>query len=67
MDRQTVIKTINKAIEERMPAHRMEVCHEFARQYGQKYGISNLIEDWINDGRNVTSPEEALEWLESLP
>lgn len=67
MDRQTVIKAINKAIEERMPAHRMEVCHEFARQYGKKQGISNLIEDWINEGREISSTEDAWKWADSLP
>ena len=67
MDRQTVIDLAKQAIDERMPPHLMNRCIEAARQYGQQYEVSGLVEDWIKEGRNVMSPGKALEWADSLP
>ena len=67
MDRQTVIDLTKQAIKNRMPASEMGQCEAAARQYGQQYRISSLVEDWIKEGRDEMSPEEALEWLDSLP
>lgn len=68
MNRQTVIDLANKAVKEGMPAHLMKVCNEFAREYGEKHGISNLVvEDWIEEGREISSTEDAEHWINSLP
>ncbi len=67
MDRQTVIDLTKQAIKNRMPASQMFQCNQAARQYGQQYGISGLVEDWIKEGRDEFSPEKALEWANSLP
>jgi hypothetical protein len=67
MDRQTVIDLVNKAIEERMSRDSIQIYVQAARQYGEQYGISGLVEDWIKEGRDEMSPEKASEWANSLP
>jgi hypothetical protein len=40
---------------------------EIAREYGKKHRIEELVEEWIQEGRTIDSPESAREWANSLP
>ncbi|MCC5661268.1 hypothetical protein LC608_30790 [Nostoc sp. XA010] len=72
MEKQTerlkVLEMVQQAIKQRMNPDSVTAYVVVAREYGQKYGIESLVNNWIIEGRTVfLTPESARSWTESLP
>lgn len=67
-DRLNVLKKVQQAIEKRMDTDSITAYVVVAKEYGQKYNIESLVDDWIMEGRTVFSTSEsATLWAKSLP
>lgn len=67
-DREQVLSGVESSIQQGMTSESVGRYVTVAREYGTKYGISNLVEAWIQEGRQVfPSQEAARTWAETLP
>ncbi|BAU65775.1 hypothetical protein STA3757_31660 [Stanieria sp. NIES-3757] len=66
--RQQVLNLTYQAIQEGMPSYLVEEYVKAARNYGQTYSISYLVENWLQEGRTLVYPKEILtDWANTLP
>lgn len=67
-DREKVLKIVKRSIAQRMSSSSVNEYVEPARGYAKEYGIEDLVEDWLKDGRNeFVSQESAEAWAKTLP
>lgn len=66
--RTEVIESVFQAIQQGMTNYLVSNYVEKARIYGQKYNISDQVEEWLKEGRTIFPDRISAEkWAKSLP
>lgn len=68
-DRAKILEEVEKSIQQNMPSYSRNQYIILAREYGVKYGVSEMVEDWLLDWRNQDfhTQSELRDWANTLP
>lgn len=67
-ERKKVLDAVQYSIQRRMDNESVARYVSAAREYGQKYRVEALVEDWLMEGRReFRSMDEAGTWAQTLP